>query len=120
MKEIFYPNSNGFWKNGFVDGSHALLIGHTHSPALGNTIYHNSFWDNYLPAFDSGTNAWHSGYPAGGNYWKYYDSGSEGCVDLYWGENQDQPGADGMCDAPYVGNGLVDNYPWTTWDGWDR
>jgi hypothetical protein len=52
-------------------------------------------------------NVWDDGYPSGGNYWSDYTG-----VDIKKGENQDQPGSDGMGDTPYVINANNrDRYP---------
>jgi len=73
-----------------------------------NTVFHNAFFDNSRPATcDETENRWDGGYPVGGNFW-----GNEGLVDERSGPNQDQPGSDGIADAPIlVPLGNVDRYP---------
>ena len=75
-----------------------------------NRIYHNNF---YLPqghAYDAsyGNNAWHNGYPSGGNYWDGYTG-----QDQYSGPGQNISGGDGIGDAPYTisGGSNQDMYP---------
>jgi len=65
------------------------------------TLNGNSFID-YSGALktvdDRGAeNAWDGGYPAGGNFWSSYSG-----PDAFGGPLQDQPGADGIGDAPFV------------------
>ncbi|MFQ6084384.1 MAG: PKD domain-containing protein, partial [Candidatus Aminicenantia bacterium] len=55
-----------------------------------------------------------NGYPSGGNYWSDYIG-----IDLYSGPNQDQPGSDGIGDAPYTFYGGQDNYPFMVENGWE-
>jgi parallel beta-helix repeat protein len=63
-----------------------------------NKIYHNNFIFNDLQATTyKSNNTWDDGYPSGGNYWKYYAD-----FDLKSGSGQDQPGSDGIGDAPYI------------------
>ena len=73
-----------------------------------NSIHHNNFIDNSEQVVEtSGTNFWDDGYPSGGNYWSDYMG-----VDEKSGAGQDQPGSDGIGDAPYVlGSQNRDNYP---------
>jgi parallel beta-helix repeat protein len=72
-----------------------------------NTLFHNTFIDNTYHTSQGGNNKWDNGYPSGGNYWDDYNG-----TDEYSGQNQDQPGSDGIGDTPYIVNGQnVDNYP---------
>ena len=73
-----------------------------------NTVFHNSFFDNARPATcDETKNHWDGGYPVGGNFW-----GNDDLVDERSGPDQDQPGSDGIADAPIlVPLGNVDRYP---------
>jgi len=73
-----------------------------------NTVFHNAFFGNTRPATcDETENRWDGGYPVGGNFW-----GEEGGVDEHSGPNQDQPGSDGIADAPIlIPLGNVDHYP---------
>jgi parallel beta-helix repeat protein len=81
-----------------------------------NDIYHNSFIDNTIQAYDNtGANSWDNGYPSGGNYWNDYAG-----IDIKNGFNQNYPGADGMGDTPYAdidgSAGAQDSYPlWLPW-----
>jgi len=76
----------------------------------GNLIYHNVFINNNNHARDSGDNSWDNGYPIGGNYWDDHDG-----PDDYSGEEQDEPGSDGIIDEgrDIHGGDSIDNYPWT-------
>ncbi|MFA6493528.1 MAG: NosD domain-containing protein [Candidatus Paceibacterota bacterium] len=76
-----------------------------------NTIYNNNFINNISLSLGDGTsNIFDLPKPIGGNYWDSYHTTAQGCNDT---DN------DGFCDAPYVfGNGVQDNIPWTTQDGW--
>jgi parallel beta-helix repeat protein len=73
-----------------------------------NTVFHNAFFGNVRPATcDETENLWDGGYPIGGNFW-----GEEGLMDGRSGPNQDQPGSDGIADAPIlVPLGNIDRYP---------
>lgn len=64
-----------------------------------NQIYHNSFINNTVQAYDDGaTSVWDNGYPSGGNYWNDY-VGIDDCS----GPNQDIcPDPDWIGDNPYV------------------
>ncbi len=74
-----------------------------------NMFYHNNFLNNTYHA-DVETyepNVWNDGYPSGGNYWSDHVT-----VDDYSGVNQDEPGSDGIVDAPYtIDDNNRDNYP---------
>ena len=74
----------------------------------GNTIFHNSFIDNPMQAYDNNpSNQWDDGYPSGGNFWSEYSG-----VDQMSGPNQDQPGSDGLGDTPYtIDFDSQDRYP---------
>jgi len=74
-----------------------------------NIIYHNNFVNNTVQVSVSAStgNAWDNGYPSGGNYWSDHTS-----PDAYSGPSQNQPGADGIVDTPYiVAESGVDTYP---------
>jgi len=63
-----------------------------------NEVYHNNFVGNGVEAYhDYRATIWSNGYPSGGNYWSDYTG-----VDRNSGSNQDQPGADGIGDTPYL------------------
>jgi parallel beta-helix repeat protein len=79
-----------------------------------NKIYHNNFINNNYSsqgADDRGPNFWNASYPNGGNYWSNWLS-----PDNKSGQNQDQPGSDGIVDNPYLiaEGGSYDYYPLTT------
>jgi len=79
----------------------------------GNMIYHNSFSNYALQVVSSRSmNAWDDGYPSGGNHWSDYTG-----ADLYSGPYQNETGADGIGDTPYVieANNR-DDYPLVTHD----
>lgn len=73
-----------------------------------NTIFHNSFLNNTRPAScDSSQNFWDNGYPAGGNFWH-----GQPAVDMFSGEDQNQPGFDGISDNPVkIPFQNLDRYP---------
>ena len=68
-----------------------------------NRIYHNNFIDNIHQAAIGYGDKWDSGYPLGGNYWSDYNG-----TDIYFGQEQNQTGSDGIGDVPYpVGKWVV-------------
>jgi parallel beta-helix repeat protein len=74
-----------------------------------NTIYNNNFINNHSQAYIytwlvGENNAFYLDLPIGGNYWSNWVSPDEN--------------HDGNVDNPYVVNGVVDNLPWTTLNGW--
>lgn len=73
-----------------------------------NVFYHNNFVADTAQADNDSTfNVWDNGYPAGGNYWSDYNGS-----DMKSGPSQDQPGSDGIGDAPYViDSNNTDHYP---------
>jgi hypothetical protein len=75
----------------------------------GNRIYHNNFVNNTVQVCVGSANFWDDGYPSGGNFFSDYTG-----ADNYSGVNQDEPGCDGIGDAPYVikwsGGGPVSYY----------
>jgi parallel beta-helix repeat protein len=74
----------------------------------GNQIWSNAF--RGAGAYDdTGTSQWNTTYPSGGNYWSAYAG-----TDHFSGPRQDQPGSDGIADAPYQGisgSTARDSYP---------
>ncbi len=73
-----------------------------------NSIYHNDITNNSNQAYDdTGTNAWNSSYPSGGNYWsdyieEYKAEYNGDPEDNLCGANQDQIcDGDGIWDKPY-------------------
>ncbi|MGQ9469794.1 MAG: right-handed parallel beta-helix repeat-containing protein, partial [Nitrososphaerales archaeon] len=74
-----------------------------------NLIFLNNFIDNTIQASSGGWHTetrWDVGYPFGGNYWSDYKG-----IDKKSGPNQDQPGADGIADAPLPLPFGKDRYP---------
>ena len=73
-----------------------------------NVIHSNAFINNTLQIITSESiNTLDNGYPSGGNYWSDYTG-----VDLKSGPNQDQPGSDGIDDAPRIIDvNNTDRYP---------
>jgi parallel beta-helix repeat protein len=75
-----------------------VFIGVNMTNSFGNLIHNNTIFDNGVQATDNtDANFWDDGYPAGGNLWGDYNGS-----DNFSGPNQDQPGADGLGDTPYV------------------
>ena len=80
-----------------------------------NKIYHNNFKDNQITADRAYDNLFNDIYPSGGNYWSDYSG-----IDEKSGENQDQPGADGIGDTPYTFySNSQDRYPFMNENGWE-
>jgi parallel beta-helix repeat protein len=72
----------------------------------GNRIYHNQL-NNRKNAYDCESNIWDNGYPSGGNYWSDYPN-----PDIYSGQEQNEPGSDGIGDIPYIIEGnSSDKFP---------
>lgn len=110
--DISFSGYHGVWLQGTTN---AVVIGNTFyqnsydlstvfaicvcNAATGTIAHHNNFVDNNNQAKDlSGPqNAWHNGYPSGGNYWSDYAG-----VDDKNGPNQDLSGSDGIGDTPYI------------------
>jgi parallel beta-helix repeat protein len=86
--------------------NHAMAGLYLVSSAQNNRIYHNNFIANAQQAINQagGTNSFSQGLPVGGNYWSNWTS--------------PDANSDGIVDAPYVFNGVQDNFPWTAADGW--
>jgi parallel beta-helix repeat protein len=77
------------------------------SSASNSVVYHNAFLHNGLQTYDEGSVVRDNGYPSGGNFWSDYTG-----IDWYSGPNQDQPGADGIGDIPYIiDSNTRDRYP---------
>jgi len=101
------------WNSSKIDIRRNTIFGNS----LGIGLYysanihasHNSILENLLQVQDGGAgeNTWDDGYPSGGNYWSDYSG-----TDQFGGPNQDQPGADGIGDIPYViDENSRDSYP---------
>jgi hypothetical protein len=99
--------------NGTMTGSLYLFS------SSNNSIYHNTFTNNFLNVYDAAwdcpdsgltspsINFWDDGYPSGGNYWSDYDG-----VDTHSGPNQNETGSDGIGDTPYaIDMNNRDKYP---------
>jgi parallel beta-helix repeat protein len=73
-----------------------------------NSIYHNNFIINTQNAHDECYNSWDNGYPSCGNFWDSYTGD-----DVFWGQNQEVNGSDGVGDNPYdiSGGDNKDTYP---------
>jgi parallel beta-helix repeat protein len=99
-----YSSNNSIIGNNITNNMNGALLNYSSD----NYIFHNNFVNNAwrILSFDS-INVWDDGYPSGGNYWSDYPE-----VDYYSGPNQDLPGSDGICDAPYViSTDNLDRYP---------
>jgi parallel beta-helix repeat protein len=77
--------------------------------ASNNTIYHNSFMNNKVQAYDDSfnspfsVNTWDNGYPSGGNYWSDYKTKYP---------NANMIDNSGIGDKPYViDSNNTDRYP---------
>jgi parallel beta-helix repeat protein len=92
--ELYYSNNNSFSGNNIANNSWHGIDLHYSS---GNKFYHNNFYSYDRVYSHDSANVWDDGYPSGGNYWKYYAD-----FDLKSGSGQDQPGSDGIGDAPYI------------------
>jgi parallel beta-helix repeat protein len=99
--------NNNIVNNNFANNT---LYGVYIEASYSNSIFHNNFFNNTRQGFvtpDSSGNVWDSGYPSGGNYWSDYKG-----IDAKSGPHQDQPGSDGIGDAPYTINANnKDRYP---------
>ncbi len=73
-----------------------------------NSIYYNNFISNGAHV-SCIKNTWDNYYPSGGNYWSGYTD-----EDFKSGQNQDEPGADGIWDGQFFisanneGNYIID------------
>jgi parallel beta-helix repeat protein len=101
------------------NGDHGIIITFNSD---NNRIYHNKIITSTNQAQDDGSsNAWHNGYPSGGNYWSDFDEAAEGAYDDFQGVNQTDLGSDMIVDNgsgagggknPYnVPGGKKDIYP---------
>jgi len=103
-------NNNNTIRDNVVERNNCgIQIGSYNWPASNNLIYHNYVIDNSVQAgiWGNTNNLWDNGYPSGGNYWSDLPY-----KDLKSGPNQDQPGSDGINDAPYLINSTSkDRYP---------
>jgi parallel beta-helix repeat protein len=108
-------NTNVVNNNTIVDNVMGILTGDEESSPGDTLVYHNGFFNNTVHALfneSQGGVEWDAGHPSGGNYWD-----DQVCPDLFSGELQDIPGADGLCDAPRIVEGEaegMDRYPLVT------
>lgn len=121
--------NNNLSNNGIGIGLNNI---HSFSPITGNNITgsssyglllqntsdvqvtYNNFVNNEIQAQvtnDVGS-VFHLVPPHGGNFWSDYHLPEQGC------DNFNAP-PDTFCDAPYLFSGGQDNYPWTTYYGWE-
>ncbi len=98
--------SSTYDKNIFKNNSCGMHIQWTQQPHI---VYHNDFINNIenVQVLEGIENIWDDGYPSGGNFWSDYEG-----FDNYSGLNQDEPGTDGIGDAPYIIDAYnLDRYP---------
>ena len=107
LELLFNADYNNIIGNRFINSNYGIYISSSYENE-GNRIYHNTFIDNSMNAYDAGNNYWNNDYPSGGNYWDDYEG-----VDFYRGPNQDIIGSDGIGDTPYdiSGSDNKDYYP---------
>ncbi|MCK4456010.1 MAG: right-handed parallel beta-helix repeat-containing protein [Thermoplasmata archaeon] len=124
---LYYSDNNTITNNNFSSNDGGINFFHASNNTITNNlvslnsygvylwssinsrVYHNNLQNNTDQAHDdTGTNQWDNGYPSGGNHWSDYTD-----VDEKGGPNQDQPGSDGIGDAPYdiLGGTAEDRYP---------
>jgi parallel beta-helix repeat protein len=103
---VYNSNNNVIRNNTFQNNSYGVYF--FAGSSINNVIYHNSFLSNNYQATDETNNAWHNGYPSGGNYWSDYTG-----IDNFYGPAQNIQGKDGIGDTNYSisGGTNVDNYP---------
>ncbi len=94
-------------RNDIINNDKGIRLGR----ASDNIIYHNNIVSNtqqvYIHYPLGYANFWDDGYPSGGNFWSDHVTVDDCC-----GENQDEPGSDGIVDEPYViDDDNRDNYP---------
>ncbi len=100
-----WSNNNTLYGNTVRDYMYGLTL----SQSDYTILYHNSFINNTNHVFAPSVlgTAWDMGWPAGGNYWEDHES-----ADVFSGTFQNEPGGDGICDAPYNPYaGATDRYP---------
>lgn len=79
------------------------------STAYNNKVYNNNFLSTAIfSLYNSGNNIYQS-MPIGGNYYRNYDTPSEGCNDA---------NNDFICDNAISFGNVTDNFPWIYKNGW--
>jgi len=97
-----YPTNNIIVENEIVHCPTGISL----DSARSTTIYHNNLINNTNQVSGVGVyTTWDNDYPSGGNYWSDYVG-----TDLYSGLYQNETGADGIGDTPYLTN-ANDRYP---------
>jgi len=107
-----YSESNTVHGNNIIDSNHGIS---NRLNSNKNLFYHNNLMNNLEPVYDECKNTWDKGYPTCGNYWDSY-SGD----DVFWGQNQERNGSDGVGDVPFnlPGGNNTDRYPLMFPYGW--
>jgi parallel beta-helix repeat protein len=103
---LIESSGNQFYENNLVENYAGVWF----NWAEGNHFYHNNFVLNthYQTYSQNWKNLWDDGYPSGGNYWKP----NLRTVDSNNGLYQNDTGADGIGDTPYVIDANnTDEYP---------
>ncbi|MEM2370524.1 MAG: NosD domain-containing protein, partial [Candidatus Bathyarchaeia archaeon] len=100
-------NSSTISQNNFIMNNVSIFIEDDNLHHVTIYIFNNNFIENGKAYGEPYQCVWSWDLPTGGNYWSDYEG-----VDEKNGENQDQPGADGIGDKPYLISGkAVDKYP---------
>ncbi len=106
---VYFSHNNTVRLNTLINNENGMII----FDSVDNWIYHNSFINNTVQAYDdTDANHWNSTYPTGGNYWSDYNG-----TDTMFGPWQDQTGPDGIGDTPYnntcgqgIQGGMAEDY----------
>jgi parallel beta-helix repeat protein len=101
---LYSSKYNSIIENNIINNMGGVFLFHSNF----NSIYHNNFINNTQNAYDECNNSWDNGYPSCGNYWDSYTGD-----DVFWGQNQQMNGSDGVGDNPYniSGGDNKDTYP---------
>lgn len=112
---LIFSSQNLFIQNLISHNERGIVFEET---PLDNKVYHNNFIENEIQVsieFETEEKfILDNGYPSGGNYWSDYTGKDEKS-----GENQNQPGSDGIGDTPYTFYGSQDRYPFMKENGWE-
>jgi hypothetical protein len=116
-----FSNNNSIVRNNITQNTGTITGGLYLFSSSNNSIYHNTFADNFLDVYDAAwdcpdsgltspsINFWDNGYPSGGNYWS-----NKTWTDNYRGPAQNQSGSDGIRDTGYsIDVNNRDNFPLT-------